>query len=277
MYTRGVPAVQILDGPMGTELIAAGVGLSGPAWSASAVREAPDAIAEVHRAYVEAGATVHTANTFRTQPATLDNWADAAATAVRLARDSVPSGHRVAGSMAPVADCYRPDLSPGEAARADHRALAEVLVETGCDLLLCETFAVRREALVAVEEALRTGAPTWLALTSGPEASLLSPVEIAAIAREAVALGASQVLVNCVAATRMAPFVNALAEAGLPFGVYANAGARQDAVGWGHQEGPDHYAALAEQWAAQGARTIGGCCGTSPAHIRAVRERLFVD
>ncbi len=266
--------IEILDGAMGTELIAHGVDLEGPVWSARAVLEAPEAVAEVHRAYAQAGATIHTTNTFRTQPQYLSNWAEAAMTAVGLARGSVPSGHRVAGSIAPAADCYRPDLSPGVEARADHRALAEVLADAGCDLLLCETFAVRDEALVAVEEALRTGVETWLALTAGPDGVLLDPASMARIADDAVRLGVRRVLANCISAARIQPFVGAICAIGVPCGVYANAGDASEGLGWGNERGPARYADLALEWVRQGATVIGGCCGTGPDHTRALCDRL---
>ena len=122
-------SVIILDGPLGTELDARGIPTPLPGWSAHALDEAPEAICAIHRDYAAAGATVHTTNTFRTRRAVFGaRWETLARRAVHLARDSVPSGHRVAGSIAPLADCYRPDLSPAgsdtEGTRAEHRALA---------------------------------------------------------------------------------------------------------------------------------------------------------
>ena len=71
-------AVEILDGPIGTELILRGLTLEGLDWSARAVNEAPTLLAEVHADYARAGAMLHTANTFRTQPRVLgDRWRDA--------------------------------------------------------------------------------------------------------------------------------------------------------------------------------------------------------
>lgn len=270
------PALTILDGPMGTELSARGVQTRLPAWSASALDEAPEAVAEVHRAYVDAGARVHTANTFRTQPAVLpDRWERLARRAVRLARAVVPDGMRVAGSVAPVEDCYRPDLSPGEGAREAHRALCRVLADAGADLLLCETFPHLGEAWVAVEEAVATGLPTWLALTAGPSADLLDLADVRRGAEGAVDRGASAVLVNCIPAVDTLRFVEALAGLDVPFGAYANAGAPDDHIGWSASEEPGAraYADLASAWVAAGATLIGGCCGTGPAHVRALAER----
>src|SRR6185436_12595780 len=104
--------------------------------------------------------------------------------AVAIARAAVPAGHRVAGSLAPLEDCYRPDLSPADP-RPEHRELARALADAGVDLLLCETFPHAGEALVACEEAVATGLETWVSFTAGPDGSLLSPAEVEAAAREA--------------------------------------------------------------------------------------------
>jgi S-methylmethionine-dependent homocysteine/selenocysteine methylase len=266
----------LLDGPMGTELARRGVPLPLPEWSASAIDAAPQAIAAIHRDYVAAGATVHTANTFRCRRRAVgERWADMTRRAVQLARANVPEGHRVAGSIAPVEDCYRPDLSPGEAAYAEHLEMAEVLAAEGADLLLCETFPDPVEARVAVRAAVTTGLETWVALTAGPDGTLMAPGALAAAARACVDAGARAVLVNCLAARRTLGYVTELAALGVPFGAYANAGALDEGLGWDAADDPraaETYAGLAATWAASGATLLGGCCGTGPAHIRRLRE-----
>ena len=269
--------VQILDGAIGTELIARGLTLDGPQWSARAVVEAPELLSEVHRDYARVGATLHTANTFRTQPSVLgDGWREALVSTVHVARRALPPACTVLGSMAPLEDCYRPDLSPGEDGREEHRQIAVALAEAGCDVILCETFAHEREAMVAVDEAVRTGRPTWLSLTPGPFGDLLSPAALFGIASTAASTGIERILVNCVAASRAAPYVEAIAALPLPFGVYANAGARDEGLGWESTDvrAAEAYADLAEPWVAAGASVVGGCCGTGPAHVAALSARF---
>jgi S-methylmethionine-dependent homocysteine/selenocysteine methylase len=262
----------LIDGPMGTELARRGIALDLPDWTAGALDRAPDIVAAIHLDYAAAGATVHTAATFRTQARTVGRrWESLARKAVLIAREQVTSGHRVAGSLAPLADCYRPDLSPGAGGRAEHRRLAVVLAEAGVDVLLCETFAHPGEAVVAVEECARTGVDTWIALTAGPDATLMTPETMRSAARDCVAAGAKAVLVNCTPATRTLAFVEALAglEAGLPFGAYANAGDLAEGIGWSADPAAASraYGRLALEWVAAGATLIGGCCGTGPAHV----------
>ncbi len=265
-----------MDGPLGTELIRRGVAAPAPGWSAYALLTAPETVSAIHRDYAAAGATLHTADTFRTKRRVFpDRWEALAREAVRLARAAVPAGHRVAGSVAPLEDCYRPDLSPADPG-PEHAELAAVLADEGVDILLCETFPHVGECLAAVEACAATGVETWAALTAGPEADLLTPTQIAAGAREAYQRGAAVVLVNCVPVGRTLEFLEPLAALGRPFGAYANAGHTHDGIGWEHQtaEGPERYAALAAQWVALGASAIGACCGTGPAHIAALAAML---
>ena len=185
---------------------------------------------------------------------------------MQIARKCVPSGQRVTGSLSPLEDCYRPDLSPGSSSRAEHRELAVVLADQGVDLLLCETFPSAVEAVVAVEEAVRTGVETWVALTAGPDGALAAPEEIHVAGAACVAAGARAVLINCTAAARTLPYVLRLADLGVPFGAYANAGGPDDGIGWDAdaRAGARAYAAFARSWLEAGASLIGGCCGTGP-------------
>ena len=261
--------VTILDGPMGTELAARGVPTPPGAWSAWAIEHAPEQLTSLHAAYAAAGATVHTANTFRAQPGVYGaQFERVLRQAVALARGAVPSAHQVAGSIAPINDCYEPWRSP-QNPRPAHRQMAQALAASGVDILLCETFPHVGEGLIAVEEAVATGLPTWAAFTPGPEGALLGPDALGDAAREAVARGASAVLVNCAPARLTLAYVERLVRLGVPFGAYANAGRVGEGLGWG-EGGEARYLGYAKRWAEAGATLIGGCCGTTPAHIAAL-------
>lgn len=275
--------VLLLDGPTGTELHVRGVPTPLPGWSAHALDDAPDVLRAIHKDYASAGASVHTTNTFRTRRAVFgDRWEELARKAVRLVRESIPAGQRVAGSIAPLEDCYRPDLSPATsdpgATRAEHRALAEILADEGCDILLCETFPHLGEAEIAMEEALATGVETWVSWTAGPAGDLLTPAAVAPAAERAVQAGAAALLVNCVPAGLTLPFVEILATAAsgrAEVGAYANAGCANDTSGFDIDAiDVDLYADLAASWHAAGATILAGCCGTGPAHVAALAKRL---
>ncbi len=269
-------SLTLLDGPLGTELNRRGVETPEPLWSAIAIETHPELIAAIHRDYAAAGATVHTANTFRTRRRTAGRrWNSLTRRAVEIARQSVPPEHRIAGSLAPLEDCYRVDLSPADG-EPEHREMADELAAAGCDLILCETFPHPGEALTAARCGLRTGLPTWLSLTAGPDGTLMTPDTLAETARRGVDLGVSTVLVNCTAAEILERWIDALAAAnlGVPFGGYGNAGDAANRLGWGNEDGSAaaRYLRFASRWVAAGASVVGGCCGTGPRHIAALKS-----
>lgn len=269
------PRITLLDGPMGTLLLARGASFMAPSWSATSLLLAPDMVGQIHADYVAAGATVHTACTFRTRRGSVPDWKAYTQTAVSIARKRVPVGQRLAGSLGPLEDCYRPDLSP-EDPRPEHREMARQLAKEGVDMLLCETFPHVGEGLIAVEEAVATGLPVWIAFTAGPEGELLTPEAMAEGAREAALRGASAVLVNCTAARLTLRYVETLARvcgrAGVPFGAYANSGDAPEDFNRrvDDPEAIARYVAHAATWVEAGATIVGSCCGTGPGHIAAL-------
>lgn len=262
----------VLDGALGTLLEAQGIATPAPRWSAAALDTHPDAVAAIHAAYAAAGATVHTAATFRTTPRAVGDDADRlTALAVALARGAVPAAHEVVGSLAPVEDCWHPERSPADAA-AHHAATAARLVRHGVDRVLVETFAHVGEALAATEAAAATGVPVWTALSPGPFGALLTPEALHDAVPRVRDAGAEVVLVNCLPARRATPWVEALADAGGRWGVYANAGDPDDGLTYGTPGSGEAYGRLAAAWAARGAEILGGCCGTGPVHIAAIAK-----
>jgi S-methylmethionine-dependent homocysteine/selenocysteine methylase len=248
----------LLDGPMGTALAARGVATPAPGWSAYAIDAAPEVVREIHRSY--ALADVHRTNTFRTQPRLFLEYRRMNHEAVELARGK----GRVAGVLAPIEDCYRPDLSPlPEEARPLHRAMAESLRDAGVDLLLAETFPHGGEARIAVEECVRTGLETWIALTAGPYGKLMTPAAMEEAARACVGEGAKAVLVNCSPVESTIAYVERLARLGVACGAYANSFEASDV---------ERYMKEAERWVSAGATIVGGCCGTTAEHLAALAE-----
>ncbi len=277
MIREGVAqlTITILDGPLGTELLARGVETPLPWWSARALTTAPKTVAQIHREYGAAGAHIHTANSFRTKSRVFPaDWVSLTKLAVALAREGASGSQKVAGSISPLEDCYEPALSPADP-RPEHRAMAQCLAEAGVDLMLVETFPHIGEALIACEEAVATGLETWVSFTAGPDADLLTPAEVGDGARQAAALGAKAVLVKCVPALRTLEFLEPLATAGIAFGAFANAGSVDDAMGWKPDAlAASRYADLAQEWVDAGATILGSCCGTGVEHVRELARRF---
>jgi S-methylmethionine-dependent homocysteine/selenocysteine methylase len=273
----------VLDGATGTELERRGAPCSLPLWSARALVEDPALVERIHRAYVEAGAEIVTANTFRTQRRTLargglgERAAELTALAVALARRALGDTGFVAGSMPTLEDCWRPDLVPDDDVLArEHAEHAAHLADAGADLLLVETLNTIREARAAVFAARATGLPVWVSFSCDARAQLLSGEPLAAALEAVAPLAPDLVGVNCLPPAHVATALPVLAASQRCFGVYANLGPPVGDAGDArkHDEPPEAFAAHALDWIAAGARVVGGCCGTRPAHIAAIVRAL---
>lgn len=271
----------LLDGPLGTELERRGLPLPAPMWSARALVEAPLLVSQIHEDYAAAGAEVHTADTFRTSARALAGtewaarWRDLLELAVTLCREAVPAGARVAGSLAPLEDCFTPALTPpDDALIREHGETARALADAGCDLLLVETMPTLEELRAATAAAVATGRPVWAGITLGPRGDFFDAAGVAAAARIAADAGAQAFLINCTAPPLISRLLEALGSgpgvpAGLALGAYANT-----IFEGGTEWPPERYVVEAQRWRAAGASIIGGCCGTTPRHIAALRRHL---
>ncbi len=282
----------ILDGAMGTELERRGIRTGLPLWSAHALITSPETVGRIHDEYIEAGADIITTNTFRTTRRAFlraglpDRSGELTARAVALAGESSAAfpGERVllAGSMAPLEDCYHPELVPEEEAlREEHAEHAGRLAESGVDFLLLETMGTLREAAAAAGAASGTGLEFVVSFLCNREGSLYSGEPLGEAVRLVMRLSPAAFSLNCVSpgfmGRSLANLQSALrATAGgehVPVGLYANVGAP------GGEHGPllmdvspGAYAEFAMTWVDAGASLIGGCCGTTPEHIRAIAE-----
>lgn len=192
----------------------------------------------------------------------------------------------VAGSLPPLEDCYRPDLVPDDASlEREHDRQAELLGEAGCDLILVETMSCAREARAATRAAMRTGLPVVVSFVAWDGARLLSGEPLARAAREALDHGAAAVGVNCLPPSNLEACRGALGELAAPLVVSPNLGVPDPVTGFARDTTRDagSFVAPLEPWleASSGgtsggsaARIVGGCCGTTPAHIAALAARL---
>ena len=294
----------ILDGAIGTEIARLGGAMDDAAWCAVANKTHPDVVCRVHQEYLRAGVDVVTANTFATCRHVLagcglaNEASEITAKAVELAHraiDEVAPDRpvAVAGSMSNNVAWIPGTISPDtrflptlEAEAANYREMADTLASAGADLILLEMMSDVAHASLAVEAAVATGLPVWIGVscalldngsvsawdmhTVEPAENLdagHAPQEISPLASviDAMAAFAPQVMGimhSTVAAT--GPGLDALAErwAG-PLMAYP------EATGPYFVE-PSEFAAHCRGWV----QIIGGCCGTTVEHIRALVDAL---
>jgi len=162
--------------------------------------------------------------------------------------------------------------------------MAEVFAEEKVDFLLTESMNTIHEAKAALAAGRAAKLPVWVSFVLGPEGELLSREPLKDAIAEMEKGGAEAVLVSnaplgdiTTAAARMKGLTR------LPFGAFAHIG-RFSPPSWKfdfhpqfietESTSPAQYQVEAKKWREAGARIVGGCCGTSPAHIRALREML---
>jgi S-methylmethionine-dependent homocysteine/selenocysteine methylase len=275
----------LLDGATGTELERRGVRSDLPLWSSWALLEAPGTLRAVHADYLRAGAEALTAATFRTHARSLaaagleHRAAELTALALRLAREAVGEAGRpafVLGSTAPLEDCYHPERVPDDATLArEHAAHARHLVAAGAEAILVETINCMREGVAAARAAREAGADVLVSFVCGGDARLLSGEPLAETLDALAPFAPLALGVNCLPPDAVTPCLAPLQGCGRAFLVYANLGAPGAPLPAAPADSlPEAYAAHALRWVRAGAACIGGCCGTTPAHIAALRRSL---
>jgi S-methylmethionine-dependent homocysteine/selenocysteine methylase len=295
--------VTLLDGGIGYELKLRGVNVPSHVdsiWSALALVEDPDAVVDVHVAYIEAGADIVTINNYTVTPPILaregmehrvEELTEIALDLMDKACEIAGRRPRIAGSFPPLETSYRADLIKGRDEVVDgYRRIGSVL-KGRADLILCETLASAQEAVWACEAAAETGIEYWLSWTlQGRRMNILPTGESLADAFNALGdLDPAAHLVNCCGAnfvTAAMPVLSGLTSK--PIGGYANAewvepdegntGLEADPEKLQRKAStvlkPDAYADEVRKWLDAGASIIGGCCGTRPSHISRLREML---
>jgi S-methylmethionine-dependent homocysteine/selenocysteine methylase len=252
-------------------------------------------VRSVHRAYAEAGAEVLTANTFRTNLRAMRRAGVPEPEAARLVRRAVEQARQareesgradilIAGSVAPVEDCYHPEATPPDSdLRSEHRWMMQAMAEAGADLVLIETMCTVREAVISLDCARAAGLPACVSFVCRAGARVLDGEPLSAALAAVEPLQPEAVLVNCTEMKAVPEALRALREHGhLPIGVYPNLEDRSGLPEWTHVNAyvPAGYS---EQGFAESLRAwikefhlslVGGCCGSTPAHIQRLHDVL---
>ena len=270
------------DGAMGTMLHLAKLTDGAPErWNA----ERPEVVSSIHRAYVEAGSDFISTNTFggtRNRLA-LDGLADRVAelyeAGARLAREA--AGERlVAGSMGPTGELMEPlGLLTAEGARASFAEQAKALAAGGVDFALIETMSALEEVQAAVDGAREAGLPVAVTMSFDTNFHTMMGIKPAKAVETISGWGVQVIGANC--GNGPAEIERVMSEmaksrpAGVKLMAKSNAGMprwKDDRITYGGT--PEIMADYAKHVAELGVSIIGGCCGSTPEHIAAMRKAI---
>lgn len=280
----------LMDGAMGTEILNRGVATTLPLWSAEALLTDPTVVRKIYEDYIKAGAEIIITNTFSTTRRVFSkkNISEKAREATLLAchlakeaRKRVKASHIVyiAGSVAPLEDCYSPQLTPSQKdLTREHLELARDLKDGGVDFILIETMITLQETLSALKAARKVGLPVAVSFCCNNKLQLLGGEDLKDVVSAVENFEPLFIGVNCVSqeiATKTVSYLKKITQ--FPVGVYAQGdGGPDDDQGWKFQKKDKEktYLVSVRQWLFDGAQIIGGCCGTTPGYIKSIRALL---
>ena len=283
--------IVVIDGATGTELETRGVPMNNKAWSGAAVLTHPEVVRAIHADYILAGAEVIITNTFASGrhmlgPAGLTDQAQqinrSAVDRAREARDDVADAPvAIAGSM-----CEW--VAPDGAFAADMARLGEAyreqaawLTDAGVDLISVEMCSHPVHTPLVIEAAVETGLPVWVGVSCKREPASGNLVgfdppytDIEALIAELSQGSIGVVNIMHTAIEDITPSLSVLqCHWSGPFGVYPESG-YFTMPNWQFVDivEPNDLITQAHTWVADGAQIIGGCCGLSVQHIKALKQ-----
>ena len=287
--------ITLLDGGMGQELVARSGDKPTPLWATRVMIDHPGLVKAIHDDYFAAGASVATTNTYNILHDRLEGVGlDALYHALHLrallaAHEAKAQAGRgiIAGSMGPLGESYRPDLTPAVDVSAPLYAEKARILAPHIDVILLETMSSLGLARGALKGAQVAGLPVWLSVSvDDRDGSRLRSGEPIAGLRDLIAeFPTAAMLANCLMPEAMLAALKELSTMGLPFGAYANGFSEisnlplPDAVAapeytHRHDLTPEKYTAFVMEWVELGATIVGGCCEVGPAHIRHLATAL---
>ena len=275
----------LADGAMGTRLLEMGLPSGTPPelWN----EQAPDAVLQVHKSYIEAGSDIILTNSFgasRRKLARLglaDKAASLARRAAELAREAAGDRAAVLGSIGPTGELLKPlgKLTLKEA-RESYAEQAQALAQGGVDALILETFFDLEELKAALVAALQaTDLPISCSMTFGAGGKTMMGVSVERFAREIETLGEERIVLlgaNCGAGPKeMETIAESLCAAAKRLPVLAKPNAGQPKLVEGrtvYEASLRDFAESARSWIRAGVKVVGGCCGTTAEYIKALAE-----
>ena len=281
---------KILDGAIGSELIRRGLTLPEYIWSADANMNYPELVLQIHGEYVAAGADYITTNTFRTTPRAYLKTGinskkasqmakNSLVRAVELAKKTALPGTKIIGSIAPLEDCYRPDLFPGrDIAISEFSQLGRWMDDARVDILLLETMNSITETEAGICALKDTDQPIWVSFVLKDKNHLLSGDRLADALYMLNSFQIEMVLLNCNSLVRTKRAVDYIVDNTIgSWGIYPNLGRGEPSSdGCIAKCAPmEKYLSLIEYALNSGASVVGACCGSSPEHIAEIKKLKY--
>jgi homocysteine S-methyltransferase len=275
--------VLVCDGAMGTMLYSKGVFIN-KSFDGMNLSQ-PDTVLDVHQEYVRAGADIIETNTFGANRIKLGSFGLAGslreinAAGVRIARKAAGDQAYVAGAIGPLGIRIEPWGKTGvDEAREYFAEQAKALIEGGVDLIVLETFRDLNEIGAAID-AVRalSNLPIIAQMTTEEDGNTLDGTPPEKFAPELERRGATVIGVNC--AVGPAPMLDTIermeAVTRLWLSAQPNAGKPRDVEGRNiYLCSPEYMASYARRFVLHNVRVVGGCCGTTPEHIRQIKAAV---
>jgi len=274
----------VADGGVGTQLYSRGVFINQCYDALNLSR--PDLVADVHRSYVEVGASIIETNTFSANRFKLESHGLIAdleeinRTGATIARQVADENVLVAGAIGPLGIRIEPwgptSVEEAEAAFAEQ---GQALLDGGVDMFLLETFSDLSEIHQAIK-AIRKLAPDKAIIaqmTIGHDGAGLYGTTPETFARRLDQWGADVIGLNCsVGPETMLSAIEAMAQVTTrPLAAQPNAGVPRNVDGRNmYMATPEYMAEFAKRFIQTGVRLVGGCCGTNPSHIKAIASAV---
>ena len=273
----------LLDGATGSNLQKAGMpkGCCTEEW----VLTHPEVLVALQRAYAEAGSNIIYAPTFQAQPIALERVGlqrrceELNAALVALSRSAAP-GCLIAGDLTTLATfCDSWDESSFDLLVENYRRQIRGLIDGGADLLVGETllYPQEAEAILAAAELEGAGAGMYT-FTMQPDGSLFSGRDAGPVLHELENLGAAAVGFNCVAADMMTPFLVSKLRRSIKGPLICKPNAGVPIIGAdgipSYLQTPEEFSGIVGNCRKNGATILGGCCGTAPEYIAALKRSL---
>jgi len=294
--------ILLLDGGVSTEIRRRGVALDKNVWSGLTTKTNPDDVRQVHEDYIQAGAQIITANTYSTARHVLEsiNLGHESKLlnfkSVQLAQQARDNAAQedvyIAGSMSsmpPLTSHH--EVATGEHVVSSYQELAEVLAEAGVDVIITEMMRDIENASIVIKAAVSTGLPVFIGFSAmmaenGVDVRSLrwkntddttSAHDFGEMVESLKPLGGQAAGIMHTRVEDIVPALEVLKNhwSG-PLMAYAETG-KLILPDWRYEEvsSPEDYATEIEGWVRHyGVQIVGGCCGTGPEHIRALRHLI---